>query len=319
MSTNFKLTAAARTLSLKDVFGMGEDKAYEMFRKLRWPQTNGEPVCPKCGSLGAYQIKARRRFECRECRRQFSVTSGTIFASRKLSFTDLLAAIAIIADCAKGLSAMQLSRDLDVQHKTAFVLSHKIREAMASETANQTLGGIVEVDGMYVGGHVREANRREDRVDRRLAENRSDRRRVVVAIRERKGRTRTFVARQEHEGVKIVSKIVAKDSTVHADEAVHWDALHAIFPTLRINHSEAYSLNGVCTNQAESYFSRLRRMIGGQHHFVSAQYLASYAHHAAFLEDHRGLDNGAMTKRTIGLAMAHPVSRQWKGYWQRPS
>lgn len=294
---------------------MGEPNAYQLFKSLRW--TNGEPVCPKCGALDAYEIKSRRRFECRECKRQFSVTSGTIFASRKLSFTDILAGIALIANAAKGLSAMQLSRDLDVQHKTAWVMFHKIREAMASETANQMLGGIVEVDGMYTGGKVREANLKADRVDRRLVENRSDRRRVVIVVRERKGRTRTFVTRQEADGVQIVSQIVSRDATVHADEASHWDALHAKFPTLRINHSEAYSLNGICTNQAESYFSRLRRMIEGQHHFVSARYLAAYANHAAFLEDHRNLDNGAVTKRTIGLAMAHPVSRSWKGYWQR--
>lgn len=296
---------------------MGEAKAYELFLALRWPETDGDAVCPKCGSCEAYEIKSRRRFECKECRRQFSVTSGTIFASRKLSFTDLLAAVAIIADCAKGLSAMQLSRDLDVQVKTAFVLSHKIREAMASETANQMLGGIVEVDGCHVGGHVREANLKEDRVDRRLARNRSPRRRVVVAIRERKGRTRTFVTRHEHEGIAHILKVVSRGSTVHADEAAHWDALHATFPTQRINHTQAYALGDICTNQAESFFSRLRRMIDGQHHHVSPRYLAAYAGHAAFLEDHRMLDNGALAKRTIGLAMAHPVSRIWKGYWQR--
>lgn len=315
MATNFKLTSAARTLSLKDVFSMGEPKAYELFKSLRW--ANGEPVCPKCGAMDAYEIASRRKFECRECKRQFSVTSGTIFASRKLSFTDILAGIALIANAAKGLSAMQLSRDLDVQHKTAWVMFHKIREAMASENANQMLGGIVEVDGMYTGGKVREANLKSERIDRRLAENRSENRRVVVVVRERKGKTRAFVTKQEADGVKIISQVVSRDATVHADEASHWDNLHAFFPTLRINHSEAYSLNGICTNQAESYFSRLRRMIEGQHHHVSARYLAAYANHAAFLEDNRNLDNGAMTKRTIGLAMAHPVSRNWKGYWQR--
>lgn len=76
-------------------------------------------------------------------------------------------------------------------------------------------------------------------------------------------------------------------------------------------------MNGVRTNQVESYFSRLRRMVAGQHHHVSARYLHQYAGHAARVEDHRELSNGAMTGKAIGLAMAHPVSRQWKGYWQR--
>jgi hypothetical protein len=102
-----------------------------------------------------------------------------------------------------------------------------------------------------------------------------------------------------------------------ADEATHWDALHASFKTLRINHSEAYSLNGACTNQAESYFSRLRRMIEGQHHHVSAHYLSQYANEASWKEDHRRSDNGTLTRRALGLALASPVSRVFSGYWHR--
>ncbi|CFX06820.1 transposase [Candidatus Filomicrobium marinum] len=317
MATNFKLTARARTLSLREVFTMGEDKAYDLFRQLRWPETDGAAVCPKCGHDKAYEITTRRKFKCKACHHQFSVTSGTIFASRKLSFTDILAAIAIIVDAAKGVSAMQLSRDLDVQHKTAWILAHKLREAMASETASHTLSGVVEVDGAYFGGHVKPANKKTDRKDRRLSENQTGKRRVVVVARQRQGRTLPFVHEHESDGVETVSKVIDNGSTVHADEASHWDALHATFPTLRINHSEAFSLNGVCTNQAESYFSRLRRMVRGQHHHVSARYLAAYAQHAAWMEDHREMDNAAMAKRVIGLAMGHSVSRNWKGYWQR--
>jgi hypothetical protein len=76
--------------------------------------------------------------QMRGCYRQFSVTSGTIFASRKLSFVDFLGAICLFVNASKGLSAVQLSRDLDVQYKTAFVLTHKLREAMAAETADMT-------------------------------------------------------------------------------------------------------------------------------------------------------------------------------------
>ena len=75
--------------------------------------------------------------------------------------------------------------------------------------------------------------------------------------------------------------------------------------------------DGICTNLAESYFARLRRMIGGQHHHVSPQYLHQYASEAAWKEDHRRLDNGALTSRAISLAMAHRRSKNWCGYWQR--
>lgn len=318
MAQHFLLSAAARTLSLASIYKGGEDQAYETFRKLRWPETDGEAVCPVCGCVDTYEISTRRKFKCAACGRQFSVTSGTIFASRKMTFTDLLAAICITVNAAKGISALQLSRDLDCQHKTAFVLAHKIREAIAVEIQGETPDGEVEIDGAYFGGHVRPANRKEDRIDRRLAENQNGERRVVVALRERGGRTFTHVRKTEAEGVKIAFDTVEKESVIFADEASHWDALAGRWPTRRINHSEAYSdLNGTSTNMAESFFSRLRRMVEGQHHGVSARYLHAYAAQAAWLEDHRRLSNGALCHRALHAALAHPVSREWKGYWQR--
>lgn len=317
MATHFLLSARARTLSLRDVFTMGEDKAYTLFCQLRWTETDGKPVCPRCGGLDAYVIASRRKFECKACKHHFSVTSGTIFASRKLSFTDILGAVAIVCNAAKGVSALQLARDLDVQHKTAWVLSHKVREALAAETQGMELTGTVEVDGAYFGGHIRPANLAKDRVDRRLSKHQTGTRRVVVVARQRKGRTIALVTKAEAEGVEIVKNRVAPGTIIHADEATHWDNLHSHFETKRINHTIAYSLDGACTNQAESFLARLRRMVDGQHHHVSPRYLYQYASHAAWLEDHRRLDNGALAKRALGLAMAHPVSRTWKGYWQR--
>ena len=83
---------------------------------------------------------------------------GTILASRKMAYVDLVAAIVMMANAAKGMSALQLARDLHCQHKTAFVLMHKLREALAAETKDTKLHGIVEVDGGYFGGHIRPAN-----------------------------------------------------------------------------------------------------------------------------------------------------------------
>ncbi len=317
MAQHFLLSAAARTLSLKAIYQAGEDAAYKTFCDLRWDDTNGEPVCPRCGCLDAYDIATRRKFKCKACWHQYSVTSGTIFASRKMAFTDLLAAICIFVNGAKGVAALQLSRDLDCQYKTAFVLSHKLREAIASERNGVVLDGVVEVDGAYFGGHIRPANLKEERVDRSLAEHQTGKRRVVVAFRKRSGRTLTFVRRQEADGVELAKRHVSRMAVLHADEAAHWDHLHDGWQVNRINHSEAYSLDGACTNGVESYFSRLRRMVRGQHHHVSARYLHAYADHAAWLEDHRRLSNGALANRVAGLAMAHPVSRNWAGYWQR--
>ncbi len=111
-----------------------------------------------------------------------------------------LAAIAIFCNEVKGKSALALSRDLDVQYKTAFVLAHKIREAMASELKGMRLGGrdrTVEVDGGYFGGYIKPANHKENRVDRRLAKHQNGKRQVVVVMRERDGRTIPSVWKSE--------------------------------------------------------------------------------------------------------------------------
>lgn len=315
--THFLLTAEARTLSLKAVYSMGEEAAYQTFRKLRWPSTDGEAVCPKCGCVDTYDISTRRRFKCAGCYNQFSATSGTILHSRKMTFTDLLAAMCIVANAVKGISSLQLSRDLGINPKSAFVLAHKIREALTAETADATLSGEVEVDGAYFLGSIRPANLKENRVDRRKVRYQTGKRRVVVAFRQRNGRTMPFVTTSEAHGILIAPRVVQKGSTMFADEASHWDALHASYDTKRINHSEAYSLDGACTNQAESYFSRLRRMIDGQHHHVSAHLLHAYANEAAWKEDNRRLDNGTLARRALGLALNHKVSRVWSGYWHR--
>jgi len=196
--------------------------------------------------------------------------------------------------------------------------SHKLREALAAEIADKPLEGEIEIDGAYFGGYVRPANFKADRVDRRRVENQNGKRRVVLALRERKGRTHTFVVNSEAEGVAIASSVAREGSVFYADEAAHWDALHSSLVAHRINHSEAYSYyNGVNTNQAESFFSRLRLMVSGQHHHVSAQYLHQYANHAGWLEDHRRNSNGVNAMALLGGALTHPTSNAWAGYWQR--
>ena len=318
MAQHFLLSAAARTLSLKAIYKAGEEAAHETFCKMRWPETDGDAICPDCGCCETYKITTRRKFKCKACLRQFSVTSGTIFASRKMAFVDLLAAICITVNAAKGVSMVQLSRDLDCQYKTAFVLAHKLREAMASEIqTGEVLRGHVEIDGAYFGGTIRPANDKANRVDRRLKEHQNGRRRVVVVMRERLGRTLPKVTMTEADGVTLVHQNVDRMATLSADEASHWDLLHAGWTVDRVNHSVTYSDHGKHTNWAESYFSRLRRMVVGQHHHVSPQYLHQYANQAAWLEDNRRTSNGGLAHGLVANAMGCPVSRVWAGYWQR--
>jgi len=317
VAQHFLLSTKARTLSLAKVMRLTDEEACEAFIAIRWADNGGKPYCGKCGGADVYTLKGLVNFKCKACRVKFSATSGTIFASRKLAVRDILAAIAIFVNGAKGHSALQLSRDLDCQYKTAFVLSHKIREALAAEQAQNEISGVVEVDGAYFGGYVKPANYKENRRDRRLAGNRSGKRRAVVVMRERDGQTLTVVAKAEDDAVAHVAATIKEGSTVHADEASHWDALHAKFLTKRINHSEAYSHAGACTNMAESFFSRLRRAEIGIHHQISGKYLSAYAAEMAWREDSRRNSNGEQYLSAVSATARHPVSRQWKGYWQR--
>jgi transposase-like protein len=318
MAQHFLLSTKARTLSLARVLRLSDDEAWEAFKSIRWASTQGDPVCPRCGCLTIYSLSDNRRFKCAACHHKFSVTSGTIFASRKMPIRDYLAAIAIFVNGAKGHSALQLSRDLDCQYKTAFVLAHKIRESLAAEqTAIGEVAGSVEVDGAYFGGYVKPANRREDRKDRRRKIYQTGKREVVVVMREREGRTLPFVAPTEAAGVDRVVASVAPGSIIYADEADHWNRLEARFLTKRINHTVEYANADVSTNMAESFFSRIRRAEIGIHHHIAGPYLAAYASEMGWREDRRRVSNGEQFLAATSAALGHPVSRQWKGYWQR--
>jgi transposase-like protein len=320
VSGHFLLSKAARSLSLAKVARLSDEEAHNAFRMIRWAATQGEAVCPRCKCSVSYKMTTRKLWKCKACAHQYSVTSGTIFASRKLPIGTYLLVIAIFVNGAKGHSALQLSRDLDVAYQTAFVMAHKLREAMATETNDgEVLNGDVEVDGAYFGGYVKPANYKVDRIDRRRAENQTGKRRVVVVMRERNGRTLPFVFKSEAQSIATIGEYVAPTATVYADEARGWDALHTRFLTKRINHEVCYSDGEACTNMAESFFSRLRRAEIGVHHHFAGRYLASYANEMAWRENNRRVSNGAQYLGVTAAALNAPVSRQWKGYWQRSS
>jgi hypothetical protein len=150
-------------------------------------------------------------------------------------------------------------------------LLHKVREAIKLARSAGALSGEVSVDGAYFGGYVKPANDVKDRKDLRRAVNQSGKRQSVIVARETNGRTITHVVKREADGVAFIAANVKHGSTVHADEASHWDKLAAYFPIKRINHQEAYSKDGACTNAAESFFSRMRRAEIGIHHHIAGE------------------------------------------------
>jgi transposase-like protein len=315
VSQHYLLSAKAGTLSVATIARMSDDEAHAMFQAIRWADNGGEPFYPRCECQIVYAMGTRRLWKCKACRHQFSVTSGTIFASRKLPIRDYLIAICVFVNAVKGVSALQLGRDLDVQYRTAFVLAHKLREAISASQTQGTLTGEVEIDGAYVGGHARPAN--EGSAASRKTDRESGKRQSLVVARQRGGRTLPVVVSKETDAVPFIRQHVAPGSIVHADEAPGWDRLHAYYEMHRINHSVSYSKDGACTNWTESYFSRMRRAELGQHHHISGKYLISYAYEMAWKEDNRRAANGSQHEAVTGMALAHPVRRTWAGYWQR--
>ena len=123
--------------------------------------------------------------------------------------------------------------------------------------------------------------------------------------------------RTEGAALSFISSRIAKGTIVNADEASGWNDLSARYEMKRINHQEAYSADGACTNWAEEYFSRLRRAEIGHHHHVAGPYLLRYAQELAFREDRRRMTNGQQVETVTGLALKHKPSAEFCGYWQR--
>ncbi len=323
MAQHFLLSAGARSLSAAKIMRMSDSGVENVFLRLRWPETDGKPVCPDCGCTICYACRrpaGQLRWRCKACRHDFSITSGTLFAWHKLPLRTYLLAVAAFCNEVKGKSALALSRDLDVQYKTAWVLAHKLREAVATEVKGYELGGVgktVEVDGAYFGGYVKPANHKENRRDRRLAKNQNGKRQCVVVIRQRDGMVMPSAFKTEGSALAYIRNHVAAGTEVHADEANSWNDLHGHYVVKRINHQLSYSDGIACTNGAESFFSRLRRAETGHHHHIAGVYLARYAQESAWREGHRRTDNGRQVRGVVGLALRARPSVDFCGYWQR--
>src|SRR3954464_8974182 len=197
--THFLNTPAARSLSIAQVLRLSDEEAFAVFQRVRFTANDGNPFCPACGCVKVYTLaETPVRWKCSACRKKFSVTSGTIFHSRKLAIRDYLAVIALFCNGVKGTPALQMSRDMNINPKSAFVLLHKLREAMGAEiAATGELSGEVEVDGAYFGSRIRTENRKADRRQQRN----ESKQQVVVVARERGGNARTWVAGKEADAV----------------------------------------------------------------------------------------------------------------------
>lgn len=270
-----------------------EFDAYLLLERLRWEHG---VVCPHCASVGKHYYldpangrsratrtgkpSQRRVWKCRDCRKQFSVLTGTIFHGTKIPVRTWLMVIFEMCASKNGVAAREIERKYDLTGKTAWFMTHRIREAMKREPLAGLLGGAVQVDETWIGGEPKNRHRNDPREQPRAwhtsdkqpvvslvhYETREVHSRVVAdvtgasllpAIEEVMDPKRTWLYTDEHSGYRAI----AKDMAGH--EAV--------------NHSAGeYTRGNVSTNLVEGFFSQLKRSIDGTHHHVSTEHLPRY-------------------------------------------
>jgi transposase-like protein len=329
-SQHFLASSAAVTLGLRDIMDLSEEEAESVFEAVRFAPNGGEPFCPWCNCEVAYTInrtvknrktgekRKRRIFKCQDCLKQFSVTSGTEFHGRKLSFQDIMLIILLFVNGAAGTAALRARRDVRCNHKTTFVNQHKLREAMTDYlVARPKLRGIVEADSTDFAGSVRKANRAADR--KKQPRRHMDKVIRLSVVRERGPGGRVVpVLGDEAAVVRSIHHLVETDADMMVDEHPAWNALFAHFNVRQIKHKEQYSDGkGTSTNWAETHWARFKTMYEGTYRHISPKYAQAYNGECAWREEHCRLSNGDQFLLTLAKALHHPSSKHWRGYFQR--
>lgn len=297
-------------ISLKNIYSLSEFHAHEIMCQVRWPENKGESICPKCGCLESYFMQHRMKFKCKGCDHHFSVTSGTNFSSRKLSYSEIIGFVFLFVAGEKGTSSCHLSRIANVQQKTAWLFSKKLRSIIASEVQSQKLDGIVEIDGATFGGHRRHANINHDYSGsfKRYTVKKVKDRRVITIMKQRGGRTVPFVGRKESDALECIKETVSHDAIIQADESRAWDSLLKLYEMMRIKHDYAFSANMACTNNAESFFSQMRKAQNGTFHKIGGDNLQEYACEVAWKRDHTELTQIEKTKKILELCLNKEIA-----------
>lgn len=284
-----------------------EDSARDLLESILWP--NG-PVCPHCKGTKAYKINSAAGsstrtglYKCAACRKQFTVTVGTIFADSHIPISKWMMAIFILCSAKKAISAHQLHRSLGIAYKSAWFMAHRLRHAMASETFAKQLTGTVEVDETYIGGK---------NTGKGWAAN-LDNKTPVVTLVERGGDARSMVMdRVTGANLKSAAREnVMLCSNVYTDEHMGYVGLEPKFEHKRVKHTakEYARREGtevVHTNTVEGFFSLLKRGVIGSFHHVSRKHLPKYLSEFDFRYNHRKTTDG---ERTVAALLRTPGKR----------
>lgn len=273
------------------------EAAVEYLERLRWP--NG-PVCPHCSQGEAderqhYRVKrktkagSRKLWKCFACRKQFTVTVGTIFEDSHVPLNRWLLAFNLLCSSKKGMSAHQIHRMLGVTYKTAWFMCHRIRWAMTEPAFAQKLSGVVEADETYIGGKARNRKRRWQSPNANIGRGKG--KEAVMVVVERGGNARAqHIANVTGDTLKgVIREHVDTAARMMTDAYPSYRGLHHEFATHEvINHQlDEYVRGEVHTNTAENYFSILKRGVNGVYHHWSEAHLHRYLVEFDFRYNHR--------------------------------
>ncbi len=272
-----------------------EEKAVEFFEMLRW---KGGTTCPSCGGTDTYPHKTRKfYYHCRspKCRNQFSCKTGTVMQSSKLPVRMWLYAMYKVSIARKGISSLQLAKQLGITQKTSWFMIQRIKEACGNDT-DTMLSGIVEIDETYVGGLER--NKHESK---KLNEGRGVVGKApVLGIRERGGKVKVKVVedRRAETLKREIAGIVEKGSIVFTDDWKSYNCLiDSDYEHATVNHSAKEFVRGMAsTNGIESVWAVLKRSIIGTYHHVSLKHLHRYVNEAAFRLNEGNVKNKLMDR-----------------------
>ncbi len=302
------------TFSVYDPRFTDATAAAEYLESIRWP--NG-PVCPHCGEneRKAYRLtKSKRRlWKCAACRKQFTVTVGTIFESSHIPLNKWLLAFYLLCSSKKGMSAHQLHRMLGVTYKSAWFMAHRIRYAMEQPPFQRQLTGTVEVDETYVGGKVRRSNKRPVQSLDPYAPNKGKQmgrgtdKTAVVALVERGGEVRSLrVATVTAENLGgAIRRHVSREAHLRTDAFKSYTRVGREYASHEtVDHFNEYVRGDVHTNTAKNFFSILKRGINGVYHHVSPAHLPRYLAEFDFRYNNRianGVDDAERTRRALTM------------------
>lgn len=271
--------------------------ARNLIQSVRWP--NG-PVCSHCGTINrAYAVKGRDGlYRCAEpeCRKDFTVTTGTVMERSKIPLHKWMMAFYLMNASKKGASSHQLHRALGITYQSAWFMTHRIREAMRDGGFTGPLGGegeIVEADETYYGPteKPRVSPQRKGRPVTKKGKGGPANKRRIVALVERGGNVRTFhVAVADKVNVtKVVRENIAKESRLHTDESRLYTGSEEHFASHEtVKHSAGEYVRGdVHTNSAEGFFSIFKRGMTGIYQHCSEKHLHRYLAEYEFRYNHR--------------------------------